>query len=205
MLFVLFFLILGVGWVASNWVKKAGGKAKYKSHCWNCKFPVNSDINEKCEKCKKYYICEKCGKCLCVFMPIKKGGNYIKKKWVPFSIDNLDKSKTHKKKSKKTNQNTDRRICIKCDVNYTTGDNPLCYDCWKKSDFKTNYEARSKQTESIGDRVKIFLLVGVAAGIAAKYIDDRMGSSIDWFVGIIIGVSAFSFIGDFLFFRKKEK
>ena len=101
MLFVLFFLILGVGWVASNWVKKAGGKAKYKSHCWNCKFPVNSDINEKCEKCKKYYICEKCGKCLCVFMPIKKGGNYIKKKWVPFSIDNLDKSKTHKKKSKK--------------------------------------------------------------------------------------------------------
>ena len=35
MLFVLFFLILGVGWVASNWVKKAGGKAKYKSHCWN--------------------------------------------------------------------------------------------------------------------------------------------------------------------------
>ena len=127
-------------------------------------------------------------------MPIKKGGNYIKKKWVPFSIDNLDKSKTHKKKSKKTNQNTDRRICIKCDVNYTTVDNPLCYD-----------EARSKQTESIGDRVKIFLLVGVAAGIAAKYIDDRMGSSIDWFVGIIIGVSAFSFIGDFLFFRKKEK
>jgi len=109
-LFVLFFLILGVGWVASNWVKKAGEKAKYISHCWNCKSPVNSDYNEKCEKCNKYYICEKCGKCLCEIMHIKKGKNHIKKKW--------------------------KRICIKCDVNYTTGDNPLCYDCWKKSDFK---------------------------------------------------------------------
>ena len=38
---------------------------KYINHCWNCKNPINSEINKKCPKCNKYYICTRCDKCKC--------------------------------------------------------------------------------------------------------------------------------------------
>lgn len=37
----------------------------YQNHCWFCHNEINSNFNRKCPKCKKYYICNHCGRCLC--------------------------------------------------------------------------------------------------------------------------------------------
>tara|TARA_B100000287_G_C20335651_1_gene663621 strand:- start:213 stop:644 length:432 start_codon:yes stop_codon:yes gene_type:complete len=132
--FYLIVLITGIGWVATNWVKKGSGKAIYKSHCWNCKNSISSNYNYKCKKCEKYFICKICKKCLCDLQHIKRGKNYTNKKWVPYRRSKKKVNKSSKSKKYKTNKA--QRICIKCRENYTTNNNPLCYGCWKKSDFK---------------------------------------------------------------------
>lgn len=37
----------------------------YRNHCWNCHSKIDSKLNRKCPKCKTFYICGRCGKCLC--------------------------------------------------------------------------------------------------------------------------------------------
>lgn len=36
----------------------------YESHCWYCKYSINSNYNQKCDKCD-YYICRNCLACFC--------------------------------------------------------------------------------------------------------------------------------------------
>ena len=42
-------------------------ESRYKSHCWYCGNPIDSNWNKKCPDCNKYYICPKCGACKCDF------------------------------------------------------------------------------------------------------------------------------------------
>lgn len=37
----------------------------YLNHCWNCKTPIDSRVDIKCPKCRRFYICPNCGKCYC--------------------------------------------------------------------------------------------------------------------------------------------
>ena len=37
----------------------------YINHCWNCKSSIDSRIDIRCPKCRKFYICSKCGMCYC--------------------------------------------------------------------------------------------------------------------------------------------
>lgn len=40
-------------------------ESPYLNHCWNCKTPIDSRVDIKCPKCRKFYICPNCGKCYC--------------------------------------------------------------------------------------------------------------------------------------------
>lgn len=40
-------------------------KKEYKNHCWYCGTRIDSNVNAKCNKCNKYYVCSNCGRCLC--------------------------------------------------------------------------------------------------------------------------------------------
>lgn len=37
----------------------------YINHCWNCKSPINHQLNKMCNKCNYFFICNNCGKCYC--------------------------------------------------------------------------------------------------------------------------------------------
>ena len=39
--------------------------SNYKNRCWNCGHPIDGTKNIRCKKCATFYICLKCGKCLC--------------------------------------------------------------------------------------------------------------------------------------------
>lgn len=44
-------------------IKKEIGD-EYSNHCWYCRAPI-MDTNKKCPVCKKFFICSRCGYCLC--------------------------------------------------------------------------------------------------------------------------------------------
>lgn len=95
-IFSLVAIIAGI-YVASNWTKETHVLVQdkkptivkeivyYKSYCWKCGKDViiDSRNNRLCSKCKKYYVCYICGKCLCDKRDIEidKKPKKIKKYW----------------------------------------------------------------------------------------------------------------------------
>lgn len=37
----------------------------YLSHCWNCPRNIDSDVDARCDRCRRFFFCGSCGSCAC--------------------------------------------------------------------------------------------------------------------------------------------
>lgn len=149
-IFSLIAIVAGV-YVVTNWTRETQVVVQdrkpvvikettyYKSYCWKCgkDIVIDSRNNRLCSKCRKYYVCNKCGKCLCDKrdVVIEEKPKSVKKHWELSEVKN----------SKATYSGNTCSICGK----KLTGDknHRLCIDCYRKVTYskesKTNYSGNT--------------------------------------------------------------
>jgi hypothetical protein len=147
LIFSLIAIVAGI-YVVSNWTKEQTVVVRndkpivikeityYDSYCWKCGkgVRINSRLNKLCPKCKKYYICDICGKCLCdkEEYDTHNKATKIKKYWELSDV---------KESRKVTSSNT----CIICGKKIISNKNhKLCLGCWKEAEISGNNNARTQ-------------------------------------------------------------